>query len=118
MVMGSQRQGLENFCLQPGRGGPDAFSGGRNGGKVVNQVGALGPAASKTNASWPAHRARAGGRSGSLTGGKSQIIRKPQTVFLPSPQKGTLPRPQPAQPVGGPLRAHQLQCEGRRPGIP
>ena len=28
--------------------------------------------------------------------------------------KGTHPRPQPAQPVGGPLRA--FQCEGRRPG--
>ena len=30
--------------------------------------------------------------------------------------KGTYPRPQPAQPVGGPVRA--FQCEGRRPGIP
>ena len=52
--------------------------------------------------------ARAGGRSGLLTGGKSG---KPNGYFLPSP-KGHLPRPQPAQPVGGPLRA--FQCEGRR----
>ena len=56
--------------------------------------------------------ARAGGRSGLLTGGESG---KPNGSSLPSP-KGYLPRPQPAQPVGGPLRA--FQCEGRRPGIP
>ena len=35
-------------------------------------------------------------------------------VFLLLFPKGTCPRPQPAQPVGGPLRA--FQCEGRRPG--
>ena len=54
--------------------------------------------------------ARAGGRSGLLTGGESG---KPNgsSCLLP---KGTYPRPQPAQPVGGPLRA--FQCEGRRPG--
>ena len=34
------------------------------------------------------------------------------TLFLLP--KGTPPHPQPAQPVGGPLRA--FQCEGRRPG--
>ena len=39
-----------------------------------------------------------------------------ETVFLLLFPKGTCPRPQPAQPVGGPLRA--FQCEGRRPGIP
>ena len=37
-----------------------------------------------------------------------------ETVFLLLFPKGTCPRPQPAQPVGGPLRA--FQCEGRRPG--
>ena len=37
-----------------------------------------------------------------------------QTVTLYFLPKGTFPRPQPAQPVGGPLRA--FQCEGRRPG--
>ena len=37
-------------------------------------------------------------------------------VFLLLFPKGTCPRPQPAQPVGGPLRA--FRCEGRRPGIP
>ena len=35
-------------------------------------------------------------------------------VFLLLFSKGTYLRPQPAQPVGGPLRA--FQCEGRRPG--
>ena len=37
-----------------------------------------------------------------------------RTVTLCLLPKGTPPRPQPAQPVGGPLRA--FQCEGRRPG--
>ena len=39
-----------------------------------------------------------------------------EMVFLLLFPKGTCPRPQPAQPVGGPLRA--FQCEGRRPGTP
>ena len=56
--------------------------------------------------------ARAGGRSGLLSGGKVET----RTVTLCLLPKGTPPRPQPAQPVGGPLRA--FQCEGRRPGIP
>ena len=56
--------------------------------------------------------ARAGGRGGSLTGGK---VGNGMVFLLPFP-KGTCSRPQPAQPVGGPLRA--FQCEGRRPGIP
>ena len=54
--------------------------------------------------------ARAGGRSGLLTEGKTGT----RTVTLCLFPKGTHPRPQPAQPVGGPLRA--FQCEGRRPG--
>ena len=54
--------------------------------------------------------ARAGGRSGLLSGGKVET----RTVTLCLFPKGTYPRPQPAQPVGGPLRA--FQCEGRRPG--
>ena len=54
--------------------------------------------------------ARAGGRSGLLSGGKVET----RTVTLCLLPKGTPPRPQPAQPVGGPLRA--FQCEGRRPG--
>ena len=54
--------------------------------------------------------ARAGGRGGSLTGGK---VGNGMVFLLPFP-KGTCSRPQPAQPVGGPLRA--FQCEGRRPG--
>ncbi len=37
-----------------------------------------------------------------------------QTVTFCLFPKGTYPRPQPAQPVGGPLRA--FRCEGRRPG--
>ena len=56
--------------------------------------------------------ARAGGRSGLLSGGKVET----RTVTLCLLPKGTPPRPQPAQPVGGPLRA--FQCEGRRPGTP
>ena len=56
--------------------------------------------------------ARAGGRSGLLTEGKTGT----RTVTLCLFPKGTHPRPQPAQPVGGPLRT--FQCEGRRPGIP
>ena len=56
--------------------------------------------------------ARAGGRSGLLTEGKTGT----RTVTLCLSPKGTHPRPQPAQPVGGPLRT--FQCEGRRPGIP
>ena len=54
--------------------------------------------------------ARAGGRSGLLSGGKVET----RTVTLCLLPKGTPPRPQPAQPVGGPLRA--FRCEGRRPG--
>ena len=54
--------------------------------------------------------ARAGGRSGLLSGGKVET----RTVTLCLLPKGTPPRPQPAQPVGGPLRA--FRWEGRRPG--
>ena len=54
--------------------------------------------------------ARAGGRSGLLTGEKAGN----QTVPLCLLPKGTYPRSQPAQPVGGPLRA--FRWEGRRPG--
>ena len=67
--------------------------------------------------------ARAGGRSDSLTVGESRklkgcVSKKTKTkkliVFSRLFPKGTYPRPQPAQPVGGPLRA--FHCEGRRPG--
>lgn len=87
------------------------FSGGRNGGRWFRQVGAW-PAASKTNASWPAHRL---GRAGEVVYCREEKVGTRTVTFCLLP-KGTYPRPQPAQPVGGPLRA--FQCEGRRPGIP
>ena len=87
------------------------FSGGRNGGRWFRQVGAW-PAASKTNASWPAHRL---GRAGEVVYCREEKVGTRTVTFCLLP-KGTHPRPQPAQPVGGPLRA--FQCEGRRPGIP
>ena len=80
-------------------------------GKVVGQVGAW-PAASKTNASWPAHQL---GRAGELIHRREEKTGTRTVTFCLLP-KGTCPRPQPAQPVGGPLRA--FRCEGRRPGIP
>ena len=70
------------------------------------------PAASKTNASWPAHQL---GRAGEVVRCREEKVGN-GTVTLCLLPKGTFPRPQPAQPVGGPLRA--FQCEGRRPGIP
>ena len=70
------------------------------------------PAASKTNASWPAHQL---GRAGEVIHRREENTGT-RTVTLCLLPKGTYPRPQPAQPVGGPLRA--FQCEGRRPGIP
>ena len=70
------------------------------------------PAASKTNASWPAHRL---GRAGEVVYCREEKVGTRTVTFCLLP-KGTHPRPQPAQPVGGPLRA--FQCEGRRPGIP
>ena len=70
------------------------------------------PAASKTNASWPAHQL---GRAGEVIHRREEKTGT-RTVTLCLLPKGTYPRPQPAQPVGGPLRA--FQCEGRRPGIP
>jgi len=85
------------------------FSGGRNGGKWFRQVGAW-PAASKTNASWPAHRL---GRAGEVVYWRQEKMEN-RTVTLRLLPKGTHPRPQPAQPVGGPLQA--FHCEGRRPG--
>jgi len=87
------------------------FSGGRNGGKWFRQVGAW-PAASKTNASWPAHRL---GRAGEVVYWRQEKMEN-RTVTLRLLPKGTHPRPPPAQPVGGPLRT--FHCEGRRPGIP
>ena len=87
------------------------FSGGRNGGRWFRQVGAW-PAASKTNASWPAHRL---GRAGEVVYCREEKVGT-RTVTFCLPPKGPPPRPQPAQLVGGPLRA--FQCEGRRPGIP
>ncbi len=87
------------------------FSGGRNGGRWFRQVGAW-PAASKTNASWPAHRL---GRAGEVVYCREEKVGTRTVTFCLLP-KGTHPRPQPAQLVGGPLRA--FQCEGRRPGIP
>ena len=68
------------------------------------------PAASKTNASWPAHRL---GRAGEVVYCREEKVGTRTVTFCLLP-KGTHPRPQPAQPVGGPLRA--FQCEGRRPG--
>ena len=61
------------------------------------------PAASKTNASWPAHRL---GRAGEVVYCREEKVgnRKGFLSLLP---KGTYPRPQPAQPVGGPLPAFQ-----------
>ena len=53
--------------------------------------------------------ARAGGRSGLLTGGESG---KPNGSLCLLP-KGTYPRPQPAQPVGGPLRASNVRAAGQ-----
>ena len=40
--------------------------------------------------------------------------REPERLLFAFFPKGTLSHPQPAQPVGGPLRA--FHCEGRRPG--
>ena len=40
--------------------------------------------------------------------------REPERLLFAFFPKGTLSHPQPAQPVGGPLRA--FNCEGRRPG--
>ena len=68
------------------------FSGGRNGGRWFRQVGAW-PAASKTNASWPAHRLGRAGESSLLSRGKSG---NPNGYFLPSP-KG-YPPTSPARP--------------------
>ena len=79
-------------------------------GKVVILVGAW-PAASKTNASWPAHQL---GRAGEVIHKQEEKTGTRMVTFCLLP-KGTCPRPQPAQPVGGPLRI--FQCEGRRPGI-
>ena len=70
------------------------------------------PAASKTNASWPAHQL---GRAGEVVYCREEKVGT-RTVTLFLFPKGTHLRPQPAQPVGGPLRA--FQGEGRRPGIP
>ena len=78
-------------------------------GKVVILVGAW-PAASKTNASWPAHQL---GRAGEVIHRQEEKTGTRMVTFCLLP-KGTCPRPQPAQPVGGPLRI--FQCEGRRPG--
>ena len=86
------------------------FSGERNGGRWFRQVGAW-PAASKTNASWPAHQL---GRAGEVIHRREEKTGTRTVTFCLLP-KGTCPRPQPAQPVGGPLRA--FRCEGRRPGI-
>ena len=69
------------------------------------------PAASKTNASWPAHQL---GRAGEVIHRREEKTGTRTVTFCLLP-KGTCPRPQPAQPVGGPLRA--FRCEGRRPGI-
>ena len=68
------------------------------------------PAASKTNASWPAHQL---GRAGEVVYCREEKVGT-RTVTLCLFPKGTDLRPQPAQPVGGPLRA--FRCEGRRPG--
>ena len=70
------------------------------------------PAASKTNASWPAHQL---GQAGEVVYCREEKVGT-RTVTLFLFPKGTHLRPQPAQPVGGPLRA--FQGEGRRPGIP
>ena len=85
------------------------FSGGRNGGRRFRQVGAW-PAASKTNASWPAHQL---GRAGEVIHRREEKTGTRMVTFCLLP-KGTCPCPQPAQPVGGPLPA--FQREGRRPG--
>ena len=68
------------------------------------------PAASKTTASWPAHQL---GRAGEVVYCREEKVGT-RTVTLCLFPKGTDLRPQPAQPVGGPLRA--FRCEGRRPG--
>ena len=78
------------------------FSGGRNGGRWFRQVGAW-PAASKTNASWPAHQL---GRAGEVIHRQEEKTGTRMVTFCLLP-KGTCPRPQPAQPVGGPLPAFQ-----------
>ena len=70
------------------------------------------PAASKTNASWPAHQL---GRAGEVVYCREEKVGNGMVFLLLFP-KDTYLRPQPAQPVGGPLRA--FRCEGRRPGIP
>ena len=67
-------------------------------GKVVILVGAW-PAASKTNASWPAHQL---GRAGEVIHRREEKRGTRMVTFCLLP-KGTCPRPQPAQPVGGPL---------------
>ena len=59
------------------------------------------PAASKTNASWPAHRL---GRAGEVVYCREEKVGTRTVTFCLLP-KGTHPRPQPAQPVGGPLPA-------------
>ena len=83
------------------------FSGGRNGGKWFRQVGAW-PAASKTNASWPAHRL---GRAGEVVcGGRKNG--KSNGYSPPSP-KGYPPTSPPAQPVGGPLRPFTVRAAGQ-----
>ena len=69
------------------------------------------PAASKTNASWPAHRL--GRREKWVIDGRRKGNRTVTFCLFP---KGTYPRPQPAQLVGG-VTGLSLG-EGRRPGIP
>ena len=67
------------------------------------------PAASKTNASWPAHRL---GRAGEVVYCREEKVGTRTVTFCLLP-KGTHPRPQPAQPVGGPLRPFNVRAAGQ-----
>ena len=64
-------------------------------GKVVGQVGAW-PAASKTNASWPAHQL---GRAGEVIHRREEK-REPERLLSPLSPKGYLST-SPARPAGG-----------------
>ena len=69
------------------------------------------PAASKTNASWPAHQL---GRAGEVIHRREEKTGTRTVTFCLLP-KGTCPRPQPAQPVGGPLPAFNERAAGQVP---
>ena len=92
------------------------FSGGRNGGRRFRQVGAW-PAASKTNASWPAHQlGRAGRYEPFAVRAAGQVSRQRYSLPHTTPPEKGVPGEEPPPPgVLSPISSQEM---GPRPGRP